>query len=317
MRIPKSFGERTRTKTSDEAARKYFLVFEGDETELQYFEGIINFKNEIGINNLVEIRPLLRSYSEFGWTNPKKLLDRLVAYMQENETMQFTLNSIIDWVIALLIEDGFFSSKSIWKQRHIFIILKNYFEKEGLQLGNIVTDLEDVTNKIVKCLQDKVNVYEAVKRLSEYFNEQCITFSQGFDKMCLIVDRDKHSFVSLPNNDQYEYVKNTCQDKGYNFYVSNPCFEFWLLLHFDEVHSLDPTLLVENSKDASTKQTYAEQELRKLLHGYEKNNLNFVEVKDRIDMAIKNEALYCENIDGLKNLLGCNIGLLIKELKGE
>lgn len=53
--------------------------------------------------------------------------------------------------------------------------------------------------------------------------------------------------------------------------VTNPCFEFWLLLHYDQVLNLNRDMLLENPK-VSSKRRYTEHELRKLLKGYSKNN---------------------------------------------
>lgn len=62
MRIDKKFGQRAVTKSSDEARKKYYLVFEGDETEVQYFNGIYENMEYLGINPLIEIRTVLRSF---------------------------------------------------------------------------------------------------------------------------------------------------------------------------------------------------------------------------------------------------------------
>ena len=37
-------------------------------------------------------------------------------------------------------------------------------------------------------------------------------------------------------------------NRNYGIYITNPCFEFWLLMHFDDVKELDPELLLENPK---------------------------------------------------------------------
>ena len=62
MRIPKNFGERTEPERT--IARKYYLVYEGTQTEVQYFNGILNNKEKLNINLLLEIIPILRSYNE-------------------------------------------------------------------------------------------------------------------------------------------------------------------------------------------------------------------------------------------------------------
>ncbi|NLP46070.1 MAG: RloB domain-containing protein [Epulopiscium sp.] len=317
MRIPKTFGQRKRTKKSNEAMRKYFLIFEGDQTEVQYFEGINNYRNEIGISPLIEIKPLLRSYTEKGWSNPKKLLNRLIEYVNENTTKTMTVHSFSSIVVDFLLEENLISKKSLYGADDIFQILLYYFyDKYKKKASDPIENFKKASQEAVFCLRKKVNIITAVDTLSHYLKNQHITYAEGFDKICLIVDRDKESFVSYPHNDQYEYVKNTCKAKGYGFYLTNPCFEFWLLLHFDIVFKIDEKKLLENPK-VTSKKTYAEHQLKKVLPKYKKNNIQFPILKDRIDTAIKNEKFFCEDIDQLKNNIGSNIGLLLTELKNE
>lgn len=72
MRESRTFAERTRVLNSDEVIRKYFLVFEGSDTEVIYFDAVRSLREEIGINPLIELVPMVRSFSEEGWSNPKK-----------------------------------------------------------------------------------------------------------------------------------------------------------------------------------------------------------------------------------------------------
>ena len=49
------------------------------------------------------------------------------------------------------------------------------------------------------------------------------------DEYCIIVDRDERSFTE----EQVEAVIASCDDEHFRLVITNPCFEFWLLLHFD------------------------------------------------------------------------------------
>ncbi len=87
MRVKKTFGERTTSGEVIEVKRKYFIVFEGEVTEEQYFDGINNNKQLLNIDSIIDIKPILRSFGEVGWSNPKKLLDRLLDFIKESETV--------------------------------------------------------------------------------------------------------------------------------------------------------------------------------------------------------------------------------------
>ena len=55
-----------------------FLYMRGSETEVIYFDAVRSLRGDIGINPLIELIPLIRSFSEDGWSNPKKILDRVI-----------------------------------------------------------------------------------------------------------------------------------------------------------------------------------------------------------------------------------------------
>lgn len=130
----------------------------------------------------------------------------------------------------------------------------------------------------------------------------------------MIVDRDRESFVSTPENDQYAYVVDKCKEKDFGLYVTNPCFEFWLLLHFDKVFEVDKNKLLENPK-VTAKRRYTEQELRRIWPGYTKSSYRAEELVREIDRAIENEKQFCEEVVSLKNSVGSNLGKLIENMR--
>lgn len=76
MRESRTFAERTKVLKSDETIKKYFLIYEGTNTEMIYFDAVRSLREEIGINPLIELVPVIRSFSEEKWSNPKKILDK-------------------------------------------------------------------------------------------------------------------------------------------------------------------------------------------------------------------------------------------------
>ena len=312
MREKKKFAERTRISKEDRTRKKYFLVFEGNRTEEIYFNAINELKDKIGINPLIEIISIERTYTEEGWSNPKKILEQLLKDLEEIENGKFSYKTLVDKIMEIIIEDEKFSSK-ISKEispEEIIENIKNEIESLDSIVENIEEDCEFFLNMIIKkfflTIEEIPNILETVLKNIE--NEQ-ITYSEDIDKMCLIVDRDKKSF----KEEQYNYVKEECKRKNFKFYVTNPCFEFWLLLHFDEVHSINREKLLEN-KRASSKVRYVEAELKKYFP-YNKNRYNAELLIEKIDLAIENEKSFCEDIEELKDELGSNVGLLIQELK--
>ena len=107
----------------------------------------------------------------------------------------------------------------------------------------------------------------------------------------------------------------TCNQKGYCFYVTNPCFEFWILLHYNEVFNYNRNDLLENKKESvKAKKRFIEKQLSILMGGYNKDKLNFEKLVGKVDTAITNEKQFCEDSVGLKTNLGSNVGLLLSEM---
>lgn len=316
MRIEKTFGVRTHKLDNPEVKRKFLLVYEGEETEAQYFEGIDQNRGYLKINPLIELKPILRSFDEKGWSNPKKLLDRLVEFKAEISDDSFTIKSVIAKAIDYLIIDNVISNESLYSCQDIEVELTEYFS-DIKRITNLETEasIDETTKDIIDCLLQITDLSVLIPKFEEYINSQNIVFDKEIDRICLIVDRDKESFVSNPGNDQYSYVVEKCNEHDIDFYLTNPCFEFWLLLHFDEVKQLDSRQLISNPK-VNSKRRYVESELRKLVPGYKKSNIKFESFLNNIEKAIRNEKDYCEDIDGLKTKVGSNIASLIAKLRG-
>ena len=314
MREKRNFAERTKISKEDRTRKKYFLVFEGSRTEEIYFDTINELKGKIGINPLIEIISIERTYSEYGWSNPKKILEQLLKDLEEIEDGKLSYKTLVDKIMEIIVEDKNFSLK-ISKKSNLKEVIED-IENEIESLENTVKNIEEdcitllsiITKKVFLVKEEIANILEKVL---ENIGNQQITYSEDIDKMCLIVDRDKKSF----KEEQYNYVKEECKKKNFKLYVTNPCFEFWLLLHFDEVHSINREKLLEN-KRASSKVRYVESELKKYFP-YNKNKYNAELLIEKIDLAIENEKRFCEDIERLKNELGSNVGLLIQELKGK
>lgn len=88
------------------------------------------------------------------------------------------------------------------------------------------------------------------------------------------------------------------------------------MLHFDDVFGLDKEMLLENPK-VTAKRRYTEQELRRLLPGYTKGKYNAEALIRRIEEAVRNVELFCQDNELLRELLGSSVGRLIEELKGK
>lgn len=310
MREKRGFAERTKVLSNDEVKKRYFLIYEGKNTEAIYFDAMVRLKEYISINPLIEVIPVIRSYSEEGWSNPKKILDRIIQNVEELKSGEISYETLLNRIMDYFQEEGILA-KNRPLARSYWITLQQICKEElEVSLEEKVTNILGACEKIFDILKEESKLEKIVVDIPRVINNSELTYSDKIDKICLIIDRDKKSFTST----QYDYVVAQCKNRNYGIYITNPCFEFWLLMHFDDVRDLDPDSLLENQK-VSAERRYCEKELRKRIPNYRKSQYDANELVKNVDKAIRNEHLYCENEYELKNLIGSNIGMLICEMQ--
>ena len=314
MRESRTFAERTKVLKSDEVVKKYFLIYEGSDTEVIYFDAVRTMRESIGINPLIELIPIIRSFSEEGWSNPKKILDRVIENLRESKEQFISYESLLNRIMDYLYETKVITTSKILARNIWKTMLQTCDKKLKKSTEDRVDNIETSCKILMEDLCEEYEVVNIVEDISEIIKDSGLTYEEGFDQICLIVDRDKDSFISTPENNQYKYVLDKCNKMGFQFCVTNPCFEFWLLLHFDEVFELDEEKLLNNSK-VTAKRRYAENELRKIWPGYNKSSYHSEKLVKNIDKAIENEKKFCEDIEQLENSVGSNIGRLVQKMK--
>ena len=314
MREPKIFGKRK--GDTREVNIKYILLTEGTETEPQYFGAIEENKGLLGIPPIIKIIPLERSHGEECWSNPKKILDRLLLNIEETASEKITYNTLLNGII-----DCLYYSEYLNKHQEKIPELKDFLNQIYQDILKItpddfVEDKEATVTKVTEFLaKEKPRICELIiKNIGDALNEQSIPYAPDIDKICLVVDRDPMSFTSS----QFDYVKNTCTANNVQFYISNPGFELWLLMHSSNFATMKDDLAAKFSTMTPPEfLDYIESLLKQEFDGYNKSKLKTQPFMQAIDTAIANEKTFTESVDALKNDMGSNVGLLIQGMRGQ
>jgi hypothetical protein len=102
-----------------------------------------------------------------------------------------------------------------------------------------------------------------------------------YDELWLVVDVDRWGEEKLSN------ISALCLQKMYQFAVSNPCFEIWLLLHLRALDEYDEATLAEfRLNQKINDRTRLDRELVNLLGGYNKSEPEIPRFLPHIDIAI-------------------------------
>lgn len=223
-----------------EDTKKYYFVFEGSNTEVDYFKGIEKYSKELEISNFIKLIILEKDESISTHSDPKRLL------------------------------------------------------------------------------------HEARRTKEELI--QTKDFDEEIDKFVLVFDRDSFKPVDKKRQEYLDFINEA--EKDAILAVTNPCFEIWLLLHFDKV-TMDgletetlEALKINDEKfrqnlKVSNKHTFTSNVFSKTAGTNPKSNLNFNNLLDKIQNAIEKEKSEILEKDLVKMVdkLGSNIGLLIEQLR--
>lgn len=255
-----------------EPKKVVFLSVEGDETERAYFE----YLNEHVDNSIIKIE-VLRHRRGDGYSDPIHVIDLLTEYIS--------------------VRAGELVPEPLFDQ------LSSHFSKEELQsyIDNESSSLPPNRQKEIKESLLLIGIDLDYRRyLQTYGNES--------DYFAVVLDRDAGNH----SREVMEQCIARCNEHNYGCFVSNPCFEFWLLLHLCDVQNAysehDLNEFLQNQK-ISARHTRVSAELNKLAkHGKTLGPKKFEEFYlPNIQNAIKNAQAFVNDFPELLDCLGTNI----------
>lgn len=304
MRIRTNEKFYERKSQINEPRSKQFIIFEGIKSEQIYFEAYLR-----KYDSVTNVFFFLRDKEKESWSNPNKIMDLLIEVINGNEKISFTFDTIFENFYDYISNYVTTIPKKKIKAEYI-----NKVNKYGYNLHSTINI--DILNEILKeLIEDYIDKYEITEIfydetiLRELVEEQS-TFDKAIDQIYLIVDRDKKSFTDK----QYTQTLNKAIENNIKFYVINPCFEFWLLLHFKDCLEYAKEKLSSNDY-VNSNNTFVYEELKKCDSRYTKKNFNANNYIKKIDIAINNAKKHENNIELLKDNVGTNLPLLFDELK--
>lgn len=292
MRVKEPFAAKRKSEIND-YEKKYYIAYEGSQTEPRYFDELA--KSLIKEN--ISVISLLRDYAKTGKSNPThviKLLEDFFENSEEETTVGELKSRLSNW--------NHENSNKI-NEKIVFSKLDELYTSNKEKIP--YNDLESVFMHLFK--------NEVFKDLSihfkEYFEAQDVTYNPRIDSINMIIDRDSESF----SESQYDKVVEFCEKNNVDLYVSNPCFELWLYMHFDEYEKENKSDLLKNKKLSKHGKRYIEKKLNNIC-GYKKNYLPFGKLEQGVFKAIEREKRLTEDIYKIKNELGTNVGILVEKL---
>ncbi len=273
-----------RKSCTKEARHLYIFFTEGSCTEQIYLNEL---KTDKRVKQNIKLEVLNRGKGSSGRANPKTMLLDIIEFMAEVSKVTKNDNSrISQYYDELCVVNSPLS-----------------------RLEVTIQELRKLTDKYPKILsEDKNGIKQQLYSIS-----LISTYDPLYDKICLIIDRDECSFTE----DQFDEVIEKCSEYGFELGISNPCFEFFLLMHLSNLDSIDKECLIENAKE--NKKTFTQRLLEQYtleISGsqYKKEKYNAPEFISKIDIGIQNINNYEIENERLKNSVGSSVFRIIESI---
>lgn len=176
--------------------RVVFLSVEGTKTEVCYFQLVEQFREQLGIEAIVHIEVLRKHDTK---SDPNSVLELLEEYIQFRE------NKVFETELATL---------KLGEYEPEFI--RSYLEN---------------SSSIPKKERNKFEAVLREERIDLIYLDFLNKYQGEDDAFGIVIDRDSgnHSV------EQMSTVVGKCKEKNYRCFITNPCFEFWQLLHVSDV----------------------------------------------------------------------------------
>lgn len=260
----------------------FFISVEGNATEKEYLQQLSFYREELGIDSLVNIEVLQRQSSDTN-SAPIQVIELLEEYI---DLRKLDEDDMIREIPLKVIET--FGEDKI-KQ----------FIKDSSQLNRVLRNT----------INTELTKYGYFINYRKYLNK----FDSSFDEFCVLIDRDTQNHSETNMQECISY----CKENNYNCYISNPCFEFWLLLHLSDVSKeyADKLDSIKQNAKVSSTHTFVSKEVSKRAH-HGKKHIGFkTNYLPNVDKAISHAKQFPYGEEELVDNIGCNIWLLIEKMR--
>ena len=137
-------------------------------------------------------------------------------------------------------------------------------------------------------------------------------FDKSIDRFVIVFDRD-----SYENSEDYaDFIGKASADNILT--VTSPCFELWLILHFEDAVGKYVTPNEDklfNNEKVSSSHTFASRLFSEISGINPKSGTFFNKLKAGIDLAIEQEKVLEQDILRMTTKIGSNVGALIEQMR--
>lgn len=276
--------ERTEELNPDNPKKVVFLSVEGTVTEVRYFKHLEKHLQQC-CDAVYRVEILQRRRKD-GASSPEHVIELLNEYMELRGEEE----------------------PEPWMER-----LKGKYKKEVIK-ALINKPLDDALTSVERSICEELLIAGVHLQYRKFLRN----LSKGDeDIVAAVIDRDGGE--GGRSRETIETCIEEAKTRGYGLFMTNPCFEFWLLLHLCDVkeeYANRQKELLENKHESSRKHTFVSFEVSKRAHHTKEISKKKFdqEYYPNIYQAINRAKDFATDINKIIDSLGTNLPELLSKL---
>lgn len=280
----KSLGRPTDARA---VSRRVFVACEGHRSEIDYLLQVLKMSEVLGLNGRVEMIVLDRYETDSGLSHPMHVIRMTADHMEYLATERCSEDLFLSRVRASAGESGRSDVRALSRDP-VF---------RSLIADGYVTSIADAMEYAVSFMSDR-GFEISVDLDSQMYNPV-------EDYVCIVIDRDAGD--ERPGKSYREFI-DSCDDRGYKLFVTNPKFEFWILMHLPDISEDLKSIADDRNPSAATDRVMRSR-------GLEKGRIDFEAIVAGLWTAMDNARPFTHTLDELEGSVGTNLPSFIELLE--
>ena len=268
--------------------RRVFVSSEGYKTEVQYMRELLRQSEILGLHGRVEVVILNRYETDSGLSHPDQVIGMTADYMEFLSSDRCSVGLFLSKVLDSAGNPGRAGVRELSRDEGF----------RSLCTDGYVADMERARVYAASFM------FERGFPIDPVFEDQF--YSKDSDVVCVIIDRDTDDGRTP---ERYADYKRSCENNGFRLFVTNPKFEFWILMHQEDD---GPLASISDSRNpsAATDRVMGSR-------GMDKDHLDFERIVGNLSLAMENAKGFTFTAEELENRVGTNMPGLIHLLEGD
>ena len=267
--------------------RRVFVSSEGYKTEIQYMRELLRQSEVLGLHGRVEVVILNRYETDSGLSHPDQVIGMTADYMEFLSSGRCSVGLFLSKVLDSAGNPGRTAVKELSRDEGF----------RSLCTDGYVADMESAGEYAISFMSERGF------HVNPVFEDQF--YSKDTDVVCIIIDRDADDGRTP---ECYADYMSSCEKNGFRLFVTNPKFEFWILMHQEDDGSL-VSIADSRNPSAATDRVMDSR-------GMDKGHLDFEGIVGNLYLTMENAKRFKFTVKELENRVGTNMPDLIHLLEG-